>query len=101
MYYLYHIPGVKIGVTTNLEERVENQQGYIEGEYDVIMSSEDIDRISEWEIKFQKHLGYRVDEIPYNKLKFNNNKMNINITEMTTTFPCPVNKLKGQLMDNK
>ena len=27
--------------------------------------------------------------------------MNINITEQTTTFPCPVNKLKGQLMDNK
>ena len=27
--------------------------------------------------------------------------MNINVTEMTTTFPCPVNKLKGQLMDNK
>ena len=27
-------------------------------------------------------------------------KMNINITEQTTTFPCPVNKLKGQLMDN-
>ena len=27
-------------------------------------------------------------------------QMNINITEATTTFPCPVNKLKGQLMDN-
>ena len=26
--------------------------------------------------------------------------MNINITEQITTFPCPVNKLKGQLMDN-
>jgi NTP pyrophosphatase (non-canonical NTP hydrolase) len=26
-------------------------------------------------------------------------KMNINVTEQTTTFPCPVNKLKGQLMD--
>ena len=26
--------------------------------------------------------------------------MNINITEQTTTFPCPVNKLKGRLMDN-
>ena len=25
--------------------------------------------------------------------------MNINITEQTTTFPCPVNKLKGRLMD--
>jgi len=26
-------------------------------------------------------------------------KMNINVTEQTTTFPCPVNKLKGRLMD--
>ena len=26
--------------------------------------------------------------------------MNINATEQTSTFPCPVNKLKGQLMDN-
>ena len=26
--------------------------------------------------------------------------MNINITEATTTFPCPINKLKGRLMDN-
>ncbi len=26
--------------------------------------------------------------------------MNINITEATTTFPCPANKLKGRLMDN-
>ena len=97
-YYLYHVPGVKIGVTTNIKERVENQQGYIESEYDIIMSSDDIDTISEWEIKLQKKLGYRVDMIPYNKLKCN--KMKINITEMTTTFPCPVNKLKGHLMDN-
>ena len=27
-------------------------------------------------------------------------KMKINVTEQTTTFPCPINKLKGQLMDN-
>ena len=26
--------------------------------------------------------------------------MKINVTEQTTTFPCPVSKLKGQLMDN-
>lgn len=26
--------------------------------------------------------------------------MNINVTEQTTTFPVPVNKLKGRLMDN-
>ena len=98
MYYLYHIPGKKIGVTRDLKERVERQQGYNSDEYQVILTSKDIDFISNEEIELQKFYGYRVDEVPYNKLKFNN--MNINVTEMTTTFPCPVNKLKGQLMDN-
>ena len=105
MYYIYHIPGVKIGVTTNLKERVENQQGYEPDEYQVILTSEDIDFISNEEIKWQKQLGYRVDRQLYKDLHNNNfkqlNNMNINVTEMTTTFPCPVNKLKGQLMDNK
>jgi len=97
-YYLYHIPGKKIGVTRDLKYRVEEQQGYSEGEYDVILSTDDIRIISEAEISLQKAYGYNVDEVPYNELKFNN--MNINVTEQTTTFPCPVNKLKGQLMDN-
>ena len=103
MYYLYHIPGKKIGVTTNLEERVENQQGYHRWEYEVIMSTEDIDFISEQEIKLQKLHGYRVDRQLYKDLHNNNykqlNEMKINVTEMTTTFPCPVNKLKGRLTD--
>ena len=99
-YYLYHIPGKKIGVTRDLKYRVEEQQGYGPDEYYVIYEGEDIDNISRLEIQLQKQFGYRVDETPYNKLKFNNKEMNINITEQTTTFPCPVNKLKGQLMDN-
>ena len=99
-YYLYHIPGKKIGVTRDLKYRVEEQQGYSEGEYDVILSTDDIAVISEAELSLQKAYGYRVDEVPYNELKFNNTDMNINITEATTTFPCPANKLKGQLMDN-
>ena len=103
MYYLYHIPGVKIGVTTNLEERVERQQGYEPGEYQLLMSTPDIDFISEQEIKLQKLHGYRVDRQLYKDL-YNNykqlNNMKINVTEMTTTFPCPVNKLKGHLVDN-
>jgi len=99
-YYLYHIPGKKIGITKDLKKRVEEQQGYYEGEYDVILQTDDIDIISKAEISLQKALGYRVDDEPYNKLKFNNTDMNINITEQTTTFPCPTNKLKGQLMDN-
>ena len=104
-YYLYHIPGKKIGVTTDLKERVENQQGYNRDEYDILTFSPDIDFISELEIQTQKEYGYRVDRQLYKDLHNNNfkqlNNMNINVTEMTTTFPCPVNKLKGQLMDNK
>ena len=98
-YYLYHIPGKKVGVTTNLEKRVHQQQGYYPGEYEIIETSEDIDFISIGERIMQKCYGYKVDEVLYSELKFNKN-MNINITEQTTTFPCPVNKLKGQLMDN-
>ena len=104
MYYLYHVPGVKIGVTTNLEDRVERQQGYYPDEYEVIMSTTDIDLVSQREVALQKALGYRVDRKlykdlykPVNQIRINN--MRINVTEMTTTFPCPVNKLKGQLMD--
>jgi hypothetical protein len=100
-YYIYHIPGKKIGVTRDLKQRVEEQQGYGPDEYHVVMKSDNIDYISEQELYLQKQYGYRVDEVPYNELKFNNTEMNINITEQTTTFPCPVNKLKGQLMDNK
>ena len=102
-YYLYHIPGKKVGVTTDLKRRVEDQQGYGPGEYEIIESSDDIDFISEGEIIMQKAFGYKVDQIPYNKLNCNKNKLNkmkVNVTEQTTTFPCPVNKLKGQLMDN-
>ena len=99
-YYLYHIPGKKIGVTRDLKERVERQQGYEPGEYGVLTQTDDIDLISRLELKLQEAYGYKVDMIPYNKLKFNN-KMDINITEMTTTFPCPINKLKGRLIDIK
>jgi len=97
-YWIYHIPGKKIGMTRNLKKRVEEQQGYQSHEYDIILSTDDINIASEAEASLQRAFGYRVDDEPYNELKFNN--MNINVTEQTTTFPCPTNKLKGQLMDN-
>ncbi len=99
MYYLYHIPGKKIGVTCNLNRRVTLTQGYNPDEYEVLDQSDDIDYISEKEIELQKSYGYKVDRKKYNEL-FKLNKMKINVTEQTTTFPCPVNKLKGQLLDN-
>jgi len=97
MYYLYHIPGKKIGVTRNLNTRVTLMQGYKENEYEVLEQSNDIDYISDREIELQKSYGYKVDEKLYKNLF---NKMKINATEQTSTFPCPVNKLKGRLRDN-
>ena len=98
-YYIYHITCKKIGVTCYLNNRVTVQQGYNPDEYDVLESSEDVDYISSKEIELQREYGYKVDMVPYKNLK-PKTSMNINVTEQTTTFPCPINKLKGQLFEN-
>ncbi|MDB2613344.1 MazG-like family protein [bacterium] len=103
MYYLYHIPGRKIGVTNDVEGRVVNQQGYDWGEFELLAMDEDISYISNLELELQRKFGYKVDQKLYKDLFNNNNKqlnnMKINVTEATTTFPCPLDKLKGRLMD--
>jgi len=100
MYTIYHIPGKKIGVTRNINKRVTEQQGYAPDEYEVLLTSDDIDYISTMEIELQKSYGYKVDRQSYRNLIIKPKSMNINATEQTSTFPCPLNKLKGQLMDN-
>ncbi len=97
MYYLYHIPGKKIGVTRDLNTRVTLIQGYKENEYEVLEQSDDIDYISDREIELQQSYGYKKDRKLYKELF---NKMKINATQQTSTFPVPVNKLKGRLRDN-
>lgn len=101
MYYLYHIPGQKIGVTRNLNNRVTDQQGYSPGEYEVLDQSEDIDYISNREIELQQSYGYKKDRKLYkdlfNKIKFN---MKVNATEQTTTFPVRLTELKEMLLEN-
>ena len=98
MYYLYHIPGKKIGVTRDLNTRVTLIQGYKENEYEVLEQSDDIDYISDREIELQKSYGYKRDRTLYKNL-FKSN-MKVNPTEQTSTFPVPINKLKGNLLDN-
>ena len=101
MYYIYHIPGQKIGVTRNLKARVELAQGFKPTEYEVLDSSEDIDYVSRREIELQKSKGYKIDRQLYRDLiKFKSNQMKLNVTTQTTTFPCPKNKVKGILMEN-
>ena len=102
-YYLYHIPGKKIGVTRDLISRVVDQQGYDLDEIEVLDQSTDIDYISDRELELQQSYGYRVDRQKYKDLyinKIKSNTMHINATEQTSTFPCPESKLKGRLMDN-
>ena len=73
-------------------------QGYKENEYEVLEQSDDIDYISDREIELQKSYGYKRDRTLYKNLfKLN---MKVNPTEQTSTFPVPVNKLKGNLLDN-
>ena len=97
MYYIYHIPGKKIGVTRNLNNRVTLMQGYKPDEYEVLDSSEDVDYISEREIELQKSYGYKVDRKLYKNLF---KKMKLNATEQTTTFPYEKKELKEELLQN-
>ena len=64
MYYIYHIEGVKIGCTNDVERRI-NQQGFTSCE--VLEEHFDIFKASNREIELQKKYGYRVDSIPYFK----------------------------------
>ena len=96
-YYIYHIPGIKVGVTTNIGERVIEQQGYDPMDIELLDMSKDINVASRREIELQKFFGYRVDEKLYKDLF----PFKINVTDMTTTFPCEREDLKTYLTNNK
>lgn len=96
-YYIYHIPGVKVGVTRNPKNRVEKIQGYKSYQYEILETSDDIDYISSREIELQTRYGYRVESKPY-KLIFKS--MKINCTNNTSTFPCRKRNLKKFIEEN-
>ena len=65
-YYIYHIPGVKIGVTTNLKHRIEQKQKCTN--YTVLETHTDIYKVSQRELELQAQYGYTVDSRPYWKM---------------------------------
>ena len=67
-YAIYHIPGIKIGVTNNIKSRVEEQQGYKPGEYEILYETDDIGEASRAEKALQKDLGYKEDVKLYKDL---------------------------------
>lgn len=107
-YYVYHVPGVKVGVTNRLKKRVEQEQGYSKGEYEIISKHKSDVAAAFNERYWQRFYGYKEDLGLYNHFikrftKLNNekeNEMKVNVTRETITFPCAVNKLKGRLMDS-
>ena len=62
MYFIYHIKGIKIGVSTNPKQRVKNQ-GYTE--YEILEEHTCIDTASNRELELQAEYGYRVDRVLY------------------------------------
>ena len=62
MYYIYHIPGVKIGCSTDPNRRVKDQ-GY--NQYEILEEHTDIDIVSVREMELQKQYGYAIDCTPY------------------------------------
>ncbi len=62
MYYIYHIPGVKIGCSQNIKNRIRQQKF---SHYEILEEHTDVFVASEREIQLQKENGYKVDRIPY------------------------------------
>ena len=97
-YKVYHIPGKKIGCTKNIKKRVEEEQGYKPGEYEILYETDDIKLASKAERTLQQDLGYRVDTKPYDKLFNKSMKKDINVTDQTTTFAIPAHDINGAFL---
>jgi len=65
IYYIYHIPGVKIGCTNNIDIRMI-QQNF--NSWEILEEHTDIYLASDREQELQRQYGYPVDKVPYWKI---------------------------------
>ena len=70
-YFIYHIEGVKIGVTDNPTRRAKQ---YKMEKLEIIETETSAKRAGEKEIAYQKQYGYPVDRKAYHKVKYMTNK---------------------------
>ena len=84
-YKIYHIPGVKVGCTTNIQRRVIEAQGYKPGEYEILFETDNVAEASHAEKQLQKDLGYKVDRKLYKDL-FKKTMNKHTSSPATTTF---------------
>ena len=96
-YKIYHIPGVKIGCTTNVKKRVEEEQGYKPGEYVILYETDDIVEASEAERNLQKELKYKTDIKLYKDL-FRKKMNKHSSSQATTTFKISPNNINAEFL---
>ena len=96
-YKIYHIPGVKIGCTTNIKKRVEEEQGYKPGEYDILYETDDIVEASEAERNLQKELKYKTDIKLYKDL-FQKKMNKHSSSQATTTFKISPSDINAEFL---
>lgn len=104
-YYIYHIPGKKIGVSSNLHNRVTKAQGYLPHEYEILEETDDIFRVSKREIELQEQYGYSIDKTLYLNIFKSYNTNNtiasmIKSTEQTSTLPWSKLNMMENLIKN-
>ena len=100
-YKIYHIPGVKIGCTTDIQKRVVETQGYKDGEYEILFQTDDISLASAAEKTLQQDLGYKVDRQLYKNLFKKSNKMSkCSSSEATTTFKISKKDINAKFLKN-
>ena len=96
-YKIYHIPGKKIGCTTNIKKRVQQEQGYKPGEYEILYETDDIGEASRAEKTLQKDLGYKEDVKLYKDL-FKKQMKKHTSSAATTTFKISKKHLDGNFL---
>ena len=97
-YYVYHIPGVKVGCTTNLQKRVTDQQGYNSDEYEVLLETKDINEASLQEQVSQLEFGYKKDLKLYKNLFKKQRMKKHSSSPATTTFKIPKSELNAKFL---
>jgi NTP pyrophosphatase (non-canonical NTP hydrolase) len=97
-YYVYHIPGVKVGCTTNLQRRVTDQQGYSSNEYEVLLKTKDIHEASVKEQTSQLQFGYKKDLKLYKNLFKKRRMKKHSSSPATTTFKVPKPELNASFL---
>lgn len=99
MYYIYHIFDKKVGATKNVKKRVEEQQGFNKNEYTILASTSFIEEASRLEIFYQKILGYKKDQTPYEQIIKNKLNMKVTSTDATSTFHTPISNIESFITD--